>query len=63
IYLVSVPFVLLCLYLSFYVMMVYFDMEHWAISIYNESPNFATSILLFVPSIIYAVVIEIMNLL
>ncbi|KAI2655559.1 Anoctamin-10 [Labeo rohita] len=63
IYLVSVPFVLLCLYLSFYVMMIYFDMEHWAISIYNESPNFATSILLFVPSIIYAVVIEIMNLL
>ncbi|XP_052002321.1 anoctamin-10-like [Xyrauchen texanus] len=63
IYLVSVPFVLLCLYLSFYVMMVYFDMENWAIGIYDENPNFATSILLFVPSIIYAVVIEIMNLL
>ncbi|KAF4103537.1 hypothetical protein G5714_016420 [Onychostoma macrolepis] len=63
IYLVSVPFVLLCLYLSFYVMMVYFDMEFWAISIYHENPNIATSILLFVPSIIYAVVIEIMNLL
>ncbi|XP_052474891.1 anoctamin-10 isoform X3 [Carassius gibelio] len=63
IYLVSVPFVLLCLYLSFYVMMVYFDMENWAISIYNENPNFANGILLFVPSIIYAVVIEIMNLL
>ncbi|XP_051574061.1 anoctamin-10-like isoform X2 [Myxocyprinus asiaticus] len=63
IYLVSVPFVLLCLYLSFYVMMVYFDMENWAIGIYEENPNFATSILLFVPSIIYAVVIEIMNLL
>uniref|UniRef100_A0A671LM32 Anoctamin n=1 Tax=Sinocyclocheilus anshuiensis TaxID=1608454 RepID=A0A671LM32_9TELE len=63
IYLVSVPFVLLCLYLSFYVMMVYFDMEFWAINIYNENPDIATSILLFVPSIIYAVVIEIMNLL
>ncbi|XP_043117369.1 anoctamin-10 isoform X3 [Puntigrus tetrazona] len=62
-YLVSVPFVLLCLYLSFYVMMVYFDMEFWAINIYNENPNIATSILLFVPSIVYAVVIEIMNLL
>lgn len=63
IYLVSVPFVLLCLYLSFYVMMVYFDMENWAISIYTENPNFASGILMFVPSIIYAVVIEIMNLL
>lgn len=59
----SVPFVLLCLYLSFYVMMVYFDMENWAISIYTENPNFASGILMFVPSIIYAVVIEIMNLL
>ncbi|XP_067305306.1 anoctamin-10 [Pseudorasbora parva] len=63
IYLVSVPFVLLCLYLSFYVMMVYFDMENWAINIYEENPNFATSIMMFVPSIIYAVVIEFMNLL
>lgn len=59
----SVPFVLLCLYLSFYVMMIYFDMETWAISIYNDSPNILTGVLLFIPSIIYAVVIEIMNLL
>ncbi|XP_030637739.1 anoctamin-10 [Chanos chanos] len=63
IYLVSLPFVLLCLYLSLYVMMIYFDMEFWAIGVYDESPNFWTSILLFIPSIIYAVVIEIMNLL
>lgn len=63
IYLVSVPFVLLCLYLSLHVMMIYFDMENWALSIYNEDPNFWTGVLLFIPSIIYAVVIEIMNLL
>lgn len=43
--------------------MVYFDMEFWAINIYNENPNVATGILMFVPSIIYAVVIEVMNLL
>uniref|UniRef100_A0A4W4FHQ7 Anoctamin n=1 Tax=Electrophorus electricus TaxID=8005 RepID=A0A4W4FHQ7_ELEEL len=63
IYLVSVPFVLLCLYLSLYVMMIYFDMESWALSIYYEDPNFWTGVLLFIPSIIYAVVIEFMNLL
>uniref|UniRef100_A0AAR2LEF3 Anoctamin n=1 Tax=Pygocentrus nattereri TaxID=42514 RepID=A0AAR2LEF3_PYGNA len=63
IYLVSVPFVLLCLYLSLHVMMIYFDMENWALSIYDEDPNFWTSVLLFIPSIIYAVVIELMNLL
>ncbi|XP_076844677.1 anoctamin-10 isoform X2 [Brachyhypopomus gauderio] len=63
IYLVSVPFVLLCLYISLYVMMIYFDMEFWALSIYHEDPNLWTSVLLFIPSIIYAVVIEFMNLL
>ncbi|XP_056142164.1 anoctamin-10 [Lampris incognitus] len=62
IYLVSVPFVLLCLYLSFYVMMIYFEMEGWALTIYSEDPTFWTGILLFIPSIIYAVVIEVMNL-
>lgn len=62
IYLVSLPFVLLCLYLSLYVMMIYFQMEGWAISVYEEEPSFWTAILLFIPSIIYAVVIEIMNL-
>ncbi|XP_060778034.1 anoctamin-10 isoform X1 [Neoarius graeffei] len=63
IYLVSVPFVLLCLYIALHVMMIYFRMETWALSIYNEDPNFLTSVLLFIPSIIYAVVIELMNLL
>uniref|UniRef100_A0A674PJ92 Anoctamin n=1 Tax=Takifugu rubripes TaxID=31033 RepID=A0A674PJ92_TAKRU len=62
IYLVSLPFVLLCLYLSLYVMMIYFQMEGWAISVHVEEPTFWTGILLFIPSIIYAVVIEIMNL-
>lgn len=63
VYLVSVPFVLLCLYIALCVMMIYFDMERWAIDIYNEEPNFLTSVLLFIPSIVYAVVIELMNLL
>ncbi|XP_012695053.2 anoctamin-10 isoform X3 [Clupea harengus] len=63
IYLLSVPFVLLCLYLSFYIMMIYFDMEHWALALYEVEPNFWTGLFLFVPSIIYAVVIEVLNLL
>lgn len=62
VYLVSLPFVLLCIYLSFYVMMIYFQMEGWALSVHDEEPTFWTGILLFIPSIIYAVVIEIMNL-
>ncbi|XP_034084300.1 anoctamin-10 isoform X2 [Gymnodraco acuticeps] len=62
VYLVSLPFVLLCLYLSLYVMMIYFLMEGWALSVHDEEPTFWTRVLLFIPSIIYAVVIEIMNL-
>ncbi|XP_034553258.1 anoctamin-10 isoform X2 [Notolabrus celidotus] len=62
VYLVSLPFVLLCLYLSLYVMMIYFLMEGWALKIHDEEPTFWTEILLYIPSIIYAVVIEIMNI-
>ncbi|XP_053323948.1 anoctamin-10 isoform X2 [Spea bombifrons] len=61
IYLVSVPFVCGCLYLSIYVMMIYFDLENWAIEYDEEQKSTFSSLLLFVPSIIYAVVIEIMN--
>ncbi|XP_040020148.2 anoctamin-10 isoform X1 [Gasterosteus aculeatus] len=62
VYLVSLPFVLLCLYLSLYVMMIYFLMEGWALSVHDAEPTFWTGILCFIPSVLYAVVIEIMNL-
>ncbi|CAJ1061386.1 anoctamin-10 [Xyrichtys novacula] len=62
VYLVSVPFVLLCLYLSLYIMMIYFQMEGWALKVHDEDPTFWTGILCFIPSIIYAVIIEIMNI-
>ncbi|XP_007505303.2 anoctamin-10 isoform X1 [Monodelphis domestica] len=62
IYLVSLPFVCLCLYFSLYVMMIYFDLETWAQDVHHDS-NYPelTSFLLFLPSIVYAIVIEIMN--
>ncbi|CAH2282893.1 anoctamin-10 isoform X1 [Pelobates cultripes] len=61
IYLVSVPFVCGCLYLSIYVMKIYFDLENLALEYNQEKQSTFSSLLLFVPSIIYAVVIEIMN--
>ncbi|XP_032504494.1 anoctamin-10 isoform X3 [Phocoena sinus] len=61
IYLVSLPFVCLCLYFSLFVMMIYFDMEAWALDLHENSRSEWTGILLYVPSIIYAIVIEIMN--
>ncbi|XP_027515228.1 anoctamin-10 [Corapipo altera] len=61
IYLVSLPFVCLCLYFSLYVMMIYFDLEQWALDYHTENESNFSSLMLYVPSIIYAVVIEIMN--
>lgn len=61
IYLVSVPFVCLCLYFSLYVMMIYFNLEQWALDYHEENKSSFSSLMLYVPSIIYAVVIEIMN--
>ncbi|NWT44056.1 ANO10 protein, partial [Chroicocephalus maculipennis] len=61
IYLVSLPFVCLCLYFSLYVMMIYFDLEQWALDYHEANESNFSSLMLFVPSIIYAIVIEIMN--
>ncbi|XP_073425113.1 anoctamin-10 isoform X1 [Dendrobates tinctorius] len=61
IYLVSVPFVCLSLYFAIYVMMIYFSLETWVMTYDHEQQSTFSSLLLFVPSIIYAVVIEIMN--
>uniref|UniRef100_A0A8D0HBW5 Anoctamin n=2 Tax=Sphenodon punctatus TaxID=8508 RepID=A0A8D0HBW5_SPHPU len=61
IYLVSLPFVCLCLYFSLYVMMIYFEMEEQALDYHYEDQTLFSSLILFMPSIIYAVVIEVMN--
>lgn len=61
IYLVSVPFVILCLYLSLYVMRIYFDWEDMAIAFHQEHETQFSGAMLFVPSILYAIVIEVMN--
>ncbi|XP_077158820.1 anoctamin-10 isoform X2 [Paroedura picta] len=61
IYLVSLPFVCLCLYIALYVMMIYFDLEEQAYLYHEENQSDLSSLLLYVPSIIYAVVIEILN--
>ncbi|XP_078395971.1 anoctamin-10 [Cetorhinus maximus] len=61
IYLVSVPFVCFSLYMCLIVMMIYFQMEE-QVSAYDEmAQSMFSSVLLFAPSVIYALVIEIMN--
>ncbi|XP_038666274.1 anoctamin-10 [Scyliorhinus canicula] len=61
VYLISVPFVCCSLYVCLIIMMTYFLMEE-LVSAYNEEAQSTfSSILMFVPSIVYALVIEIMN--
>lgn len=61
VYLISVPFVCLSIYISLFVMMIYFLMEDLAIAYNIEVQSHFSSILIFCPSIFYAVVIEVMN--
>ncbi|XP_061737597.1 anoctamin-10 [Nerophis ophidion] len=63
VYLVSLPFVLLSLYVSLFVMMIYFQMEGWALMVHDRDQSLWTGILTFIPSVVYAVVINIMNVL
>ncbi|XP_040209002.1 anoctamin-10 [Rana temporaria] len=60
-YLISVPFVCLSLYMALHVMMIYFDMEAWALNYNREHQTFSSTVLTYVPSTIYAIVIESMN--
>ncbi|XP_072268459.1 anoctamin-10 [Pyxicephalus adspersus] len=60
-YLISVPFVCFSLYVALYVMMIYFDMEHWALNYNQEHQTLYSVIMTYVPSTVYAIVIEIMN--
>ncbi|GCB66014.1 hypothetical protein scyTo_0000531 [Scyliorhinus torazame] len=61
VYLISVPFVCFSLYVCLIVMMMYFLMEEHASAYDEEAQSTFSSILMFVPSIVYALVIEIMN--
>ncbi|XP_026540282.1 anoctamin-10 isoform X2 [Notechis scutatus] len=61
IYFVSVPFVCLCLCFSLQIMMIYFDLEFQARLYYEENQNELSALIVYMPSIIYAVVIEILN--
>uniref|UniRef100_UPI00398E6EA8 anoctamin-10 isoform X3 n=1 Tax=Pristiophorus japonicus TaxID=55135 RepID=UPI00398E6EA8 len=61
IYLVSMPFVCISLYTCLFVMMIYFQMEEQAFAYNEEVQSIFSAALLFFPSVIYSVVIEIMN--
>ena len=57
----SVPAVLFCLYVAFAVMLVYFWIEGHAIAWSKEHPGIGGMIVMNLPSVVYAIIIIIMN--
>ena len=60
-YLVSLPVVCFSLWLAFMVMLAYFWFQHWAEDYNKASPGIISSLVLYLPSTLYAVVIGVMN--
>ena len=60
-YLVSLPLLLICLWIAFIVMLIYFWLQAKAEKYYAEKSNFGAMIVLYLPSTVYAIVISIMN--
>ena len=58
---VSIPVVILCLFVAFWVMLGYFWLERIAIGYHKSAGSTLSSVLRFMPTVIYAVVISIMN--
>ena len=60
-YLVSLPVMVFSMWLSFMVMLAYFWFQHWAEDYNKISPGLWSSLVLYMPSTLYAVVIGVMN--
>lgn len=60
-YFISVPVVSVCLYISFYVMLIYFWSEAWAMQYYKSDPSLWSTFVSYCPSIIYALIVMTMN--
>ncbi|XP_014666247.1 PREDICTED: anoctamin-10-like [Priapulus caudatus] len=57
----SLPIVMVCLIVAFYVMLIYFRLEFWAQGRYKLDPTLFNRLLLFVPTTLYALVVLSMN--
>ncbi|KAJ6216172.1 hypothetical protein RDWZM_007329 [Blomia tropicalis] len=64
-YLLSLPFVILCMYISFKVMCLYFEIEEWTLiycsRVNGGQPTIWVTILIYLPSIFYSLIVVGMN--
>ncbi|XP_062589601.1 anoctamin-10-like isoform X1 [Saccostrea cucullata] len=60
-YCVTVPVISLALAIAFYLMLVYFAMEDWALKMYSSEKSWLNFLVLHVPTAIYAIVIVVLN--
>jgi len=59
---VSFPTVLICLFAAFYIMLWSFWVEELLIEMQHNNGSQVASILVFLPSVVYAVLVYVMNL-
>jgi anoctamin-10 len=62
VYCVSFPTVLICLFGAFYIMLWSFWVEEMLVEMQHRDGSQIASLLVFLPSIVYAVLVYIMNL-
>ena len=60
-YFISLPCVFFCLYIAFKVMLIYFDVENATLLYYQSYPSTFTNVLTYLPSILYALIVLLMN--
>lgn len=59
---VTVPVIILCLFIAFEAMLLYFQMQDWANLLYEKNPSYLNyANMMCFPSIVYAVAVTIMN--
>ena len=58
---VSLPVVMVCLFIAFVVMLLYFELEKMAIAFDKEQQSTLSAMMKFVPTVIYALLIVLMN--
>lgn len=61
-YCVSLPIVLVCLFLAFLVMLASFQAEEWLTQLSKDPESGVTSLTVMIPSVVYSVLVYIVNL-
>ena len=61
-YLISIPFMVLSLFVSIKLMIFYFVVEKWVVDHYEKSSSFEAMVMVNIPGVVYAILVSVMNI-